>query len=451
MNPVIIICSRRESSRLPAKAFREIAGRPAIQHILARVCGKGVPVVVAVPPSEDSDYAGHVAGYNGAEVFVGRGDSPLHRMAEYLLANPGHDWVVRITHDDILIDWDTVDGMLKVAGLGNISPAIGYLRTPEILEGAGVEVIHADNILAAAALMEEGTEFVSYYVRGPGAPRPQSGDLMTPARLRRPAYRLTMDYPEDATLLEIVLRRLGPDATATEVCAYLDSHRDLLRINRLPFLSIYTCVKDGGHGLVEAMRDVLNSGVNDLEYVVVDDGSTDGTVETIASFLPDPRIKLIVNPKNVGLAASSNIAVKNCRSRWVMRVDADDKLAPDFYRGLLQLMARAEAEKLDVVYPAYATIDTSNTVTRAWNDPTTHEHMGGALVRKRMLDEIRFRDGLRHWDGLELAERLRAREGRVGYAPDILTWQYRVRPDSMSRSEPEKRAALRANIMEGRK
>lgn len=446
MNPVVLVCSRRASSRLPEKAFLDIAGRSSLRHILARVCGRGVKVVVAVPPEEEGDYLHEIHG-TGAELFLGQADSPLHRMADYLLAHPEHDWVVRITHDDILIDWRTVAGMLD--STKTASPAIGYFRASGILEGAGVELIHVDNLIAAAAVQHEGTEFISYYVRGPGMPRPDTCDVDVRSEVNRPDYRLTMDYPADALLLRLVLGRLGMDASAAEVCAYLDAHPDLLRVNRLPLISFYTCARNAERWIGEAISSVLCAGLVDMEYVVVDDGSTDGTVDAVCRYMNDPRLRLVANEANLGLASSSNVAVKNCRGRYVMRIDADDRLAPTFLNGFARALAMAEDNGVDAVYPAFATIDEAGRILKPWNNPVQDSHMGGALVRKRLLDEIRFRDGLRHWDGLELKERILSRAARVAYI-NAVTWQYRQRADSMSRSEPVKRAELRESIMRGK-
>lgn len=440
MNPVILICSRRASSRLPEKAIRPIGGRSPIRHILHRVCGHGVPVVLCVPPDEEQTYVEQAQGYD-VSVFLGNAESPLHRMAEYLEAHQRHDWVVRITHDDPFIYWPQVARMLDRAK--RAAPDVGYLCSPYIMEGAGVEMIHADNLIYAAKNRQEPTEFVSYFVRGAHLPRPSSESVGADESVHRPGYRLTLDYPEDATLLEVVLRRLGMDATASEVCAYLDQHQDLLNINRLPAISFYTCARNAAKWVGEAIDSVSSLGVSDIEHIVVDDCSTDGTPDVVANRMPHmPHLRLVVNQHNLGLSSSSNIALKHCRGKFVMRLDADDRLAP----GALPAIMRMFSLDADAVYPAYAKIGESGAILSTANDPKADHHMGGALFKKSVLNEIRFRDGLRHWDGLELYERLKRAYARISYSDDV-TWHYRQHADSMSRSEPEKRAAVRANIL----
>ncbi|MFX5494461.1 glycosyltransferase family 2 protein, partial [Acinetobacter baumannii] len=71
------------------------------------------------------------------------------------------------------------------------------------------------------------------------------------------------------------------------------------------------------------LRSILEQTVQDFEIVVVDDCSRDRSVEVVRSF-NDPRIRLIVNEKNLGGAGSYNRAVEAARGTWLVNLDADD-------------------------------------------------------------------------------------------------------------------------------
>ena len=134
MNAVIIICSRQKSSRLPGKAFRKIAGVPALKILLDRVVGSRFPVVVAVPPSEVDTYRDFVGGMN-VSVMGGNAESPLHRMAEVARSYAQMpDYLIRVTHDDILIDLESAIELLNEVH----EQGAGYGVMPEIVDGAGV-------------------------------------------------------------------------------------------------------------------------------------------------------------------------------------------------------------------------------------------------------------------------------------------------------------------------
>lgn len=59
--------------------------------------------------------------------------------------------------------------------------------------------------------------------------------------------------------------------------------------------------KDSIHGVIQASQDVLTQMTSDWEIIIVDDGSTDGTAESLTAALENPNIRLIKHPKNLGI------------------------------------------------------------------------------------------------------------------------------------------------------
>jgi spore coat polysaccharide biosynthesis protein SpsF (cytidylyltransferase family) len=434
---VIIICTRVGSSRLPGKVFKKIAGIPALQHILDRL-PNNLPVILAVPEGEGKHFVPMPALGRNVRVFEGSPDSPLHRMYEAALSL-GHvpTYVVRITHDDILIDTQAMRDLIARVQAGNA----GYGVSDGILEGAGVEVIHMANLAWAAEHTRGPVEHISYFVRGPGLPNPRA--IRAPVRdsIRRP-YRLTMDYPEDAVVLETVLRELGPLASNDDICRFLDNNPHILRHNRLPEVTIYTCAYNAAPYIYDCMSSVADNGFGDMEYIVVEDGSTDSTLKEIMHFSALRKggavpLRVIVNDENVGLASSSNIAISQARGRYILRVDADDIL---IHGALSEMLRIAQAESAAVVYPDYHVIDADATILESHQAGHVHHHAGGALMDKRLLNEVKFRDGLRHWDSIDLFKRLKERF-RIAYFqhPGFL---YRRHAANLSRVSPEREHVL---------
>lgn len=90
-----------------------------------------------------------------------------------------------------------------------------------------------------------------------------------------------------------------------------------------------------GRYLGRCVRSLLNQTihVDDFEVVVVDDASTDDSREILQSF--KDKIKTEFLEVNLGLAGASNVGISRVQGRYVVRVDSDDYVHPDFLKVLL--------------------------------------------------------------------------------------------------------------------
>jgi len=77
----------------------------------------------------------------------------------------------------------------------------------------------------------------------------------------------------------------------------------------------------------EAIESVLTQSFTDFELLIINDGSTDQTLDTINSF-NDERIR-VINQKNLGVAAALNVGLQYARSDYIARFDADDVCYPN--------------------------------------------------------------------------------------------------------------------------
>jgi glycosyltransferase involved in cell wall biosynthesis len=102
----------------------------------------------------------------------------------------------------------------------------------------------------------------------------------------------------------------------------------VLNTAQAPKVSIVLPTHDRLDFLREAVTSVLRQTVVDWELIVVDDGSTDGTVAWLES-LGDPRIVVVAEPHCGNPAALRNLGVANAQSPWIALLDSDDLWAPD--------------------------------------------------------------------------------------------------------------------------
>ena len=117
--------------------------------------------------------------------------------------------------------------------------------------------------------------------------------------------------------------------------------------DKRPLLSVVMPVYNERATIAEIIARVLNSPVPDLEIVIVDDGSTDGTRELLPSFAADERVRTFLQDRNQGKGAAIRRGFQEARGRFVIVQDADLEYDPSDYAVLLQPLTE---DKADVVY-----------------------------------------------------------------------------------------------------
>lgn len=98
----------------------------------------------------------------------------------------------------------------------------------------------------------------------------------------------------------------------------------------MPAVTVLTAVRNGKKYLPETIESIRNQTFKDWEYIIVDDSSTDSTVEIIQKFQDkDKRIQLIQLDKSVGPYGAANVGLNKANGKYVVRTDGDDVSLPD--------------------------------------------------------------------------------------------------------------------------
>ena len=95
-----------------------------------------------------------------------------------------------------------------------------------------------------------------------------------------------------------------------------------------PKVTILIPVYNGDEYLPQTLRCVFAQTFRDFEILIIDDASTDRTVEIIQSF-DDARIRLLRNQTNLGIYSSRNLGMQEARGEYVCFLDHDDLCTPD--------------------------------------------------------------------------------------------------------------------------
>lgn len=198
-----------------------------------------------------------------------------------------------------------------------------------------------------------------------------------------------------------------------------------------PLLSAVVPCYNHGHYVGEAVDSLLAQSWQDLEVLVVDDGSdAPETVQALENF-SRPRTKVIHHDRNRGLPAARNTGIQRARGKYVCCLDADDKLHPTYVEKALCLMESNLG--VDLVY-AWAQVFGDE--DRVWHapqfDPSVliyHNQLNPpGVFRRAAWEEVGgFREAMRQgYEDWEFWIRM-ARAGYRGYRiPEKLIYVRRV-------------------------
>jgi glycosyltransferase involved in cell wall biosynthesis len=106
----------------------------------------------------------------------------------------------------------------------------------------------------------------------------------------------------------------------------------------VPFVSIVIPCYNHGQFVEEAIQSVLEQTLQDLEIIVVNDGSTEEKTVHILNSLELPKTRVIHLPQNVGLPAARNAGIREAQGKYICCLDADDKLHPTYLEKATAMM-----------------------------------------------------------------------------------------------------------------
>ncbi len=192
--------------------------------------------------------------------------------------------------------------------------------------------------------------------------------------------------------------------------------------------------------ITECIDSVLTQTYQNIEIIIVNDGSTDNTVDIVSEYKND-QIKLF-HQKNSGAAAARNHGIKQASGVWIAFIDADDIWLPDKLQKQLKHCANQGWSHTDMffhgdVYPKH----TKNTAFTSKHSGFILKNLliensigtSSVLIKKEILQELGgFNTDLRALQDWELWLRV-AEKHQVCYFDEPLVY-YRVHSSSVSRN-----------------
>lgn len=169
----------------------------------------------------------------------------------------------------------------------------------------------------------------------------------------------------------------------------------------IPLYNKATCIR-------KTVEAILGQPYNNIELIVVDDGSTDNSVSKLEG-LTDHRLK-ILKKSNGGPSSARNLGVKYASSQWIYFIDADDIIENKIFlhfSELIQLypdinvfvanyfMKKGKIFKKHTIYMNNGVVKNN---FRSWFWEVLSPCQGAVLYRKSLLEKFPYPENLRRWE-----------------------------------------------------
>lgn len=209
--------------------------------------------------------------------------------------------------------------------------------------------------------------------------------------------------------------------------------------NSTPLVSVIMPAYNAERYIGEAIKSVQSQNYNNLEIIVVDDCSRDGTRSIVKSIAKDDaRVIMIELAQNAGVANARNVGVAEARGQYIALLDSDDLWEPQKLDYQVALLNKTNAQ---ITYCSYGLIDALGNPAGRDFVVSSHANFRSMLARNemgcsticadaRLLKAHPFNGGFQHEDYLLWMELLREGAVAVG-SPTVLAY-YRLHDENRS-------------------
>jgi glycosyltransferase involved in cell wall biosynthesis len=218
---------------------------------------------------------------------------------------------------------------------------------------------------------------------------------------------------------------------------------------RSPLVSVVICVYNAGEYLRPSVSSIVNQTYRNLDIVIVDDGSTDGCLDTITDLLDDRRIR-VIRQANATRPVALNRALDLVRGEFYAIQDADDISKPT--RIQKQVEAILPRPELAAVFCGYWLHMNGKCTAPLWASKGEAEceadidafrvpaHDATGLFRMSKVGSMRYDPSLPFVEAVDYI--LRVGEGHSMMVLGDCLYGYRAHPNSLTQSDPGRRERM---------
>ncbi|MGL5063409.1 MAG: glycosyltransferase family 2 protein [Microcoleus sp.] len=151
-----------------------------------------------------------------------------------------------------------------------------------------------------------------------------------------------------------------------------------------PLVSVIIPAYNADNFIAATLESVLSQTYRNIEIIVVDDGSTDATPETVKSFAQKDSRVILLQQSNAGVAAARNLAYLHSRGEYIAPIDADDIWYPQNLEKQVECLTKSKP-CVGVVYSWSVDINEGGLLTGGFYNSTIEGEVHDALVYKYFI------------------------------------------------------------------
>jgi glycosyltransferase involved in cell wall biosynthesis len=163
--------------------------------------------------------------------------------------------------------------------------------------------------------------------------------------------------------------------------------------NNKPLISVITVVLNGKKYLEETIKSVLNQTYDNIEYVIIDGGSTDGTIDIIKKY--EDKIDYWVSEPDNGIYDAMNKAIDAITGKWVNFINSSDTLNDNAYSKIIDFLVKS-SNTCDVIAFGHSIKNVENhllktdykpSLIKKWKMPSSHNSI---IYKSNVLKNYKF-------------------------------------------------------------
>lgn len=213
------------------------------------------------------------------------------------------------------------------------------------------------------------------------------------------------------------------------------------QLNNAPLISVVMSVYNSEKYLADAIEGVLNQTYRNFEFIIVNDGSQDNSLDIIQQYQNKDNRIILIDRENKGLPYSLNEGISIARGEYIARMDADDICLSERFEKQLQYM---QEHNLDICGSFVEAFD--NNSTQQYSYPINDADIKftllfycclahpSVLIRKKVFDKIQYNINYKQAQDYQLWVDAAKEQFIFGNIPEFLL-RYRVHNEQMTISK----------------